>query len=63
MVKVSCVVSKASHGLHSIDNFDNRIAVAAGLDVTKKHYTNDSVPKTKAGVSATEVMVITRISK
>ena len=41
------------------------MAVAAGLDVTKKHYTNHSIQKTtvkklkKAGVSATEIMAIT----
>ena len=37
--------SKASIGVHSIDNFVNRMAVAAGLDVTKKHYTNHSIRK------------------
>ena len=57
--------SKASLGVHSIDNFVNRMAVAASLDVTKKHYTNHSIRKTtvkklkKAGVSATEIMAIT----
>jgi len=41
------------------------MAAAAGLDVTKKHYTNHSIRKTtvkklkKAGVSATEIMAIT----
>ena len=41
------------------------MAVAVGLDVTKKHYTNHSVRKTtvkklkKAGVNATEIMAIT----
>ena len=39
--------------------------VAAGLYVTKKHYTNQSIWKTtvkklkKAGISATEIMAIT----
>ena len=41
------------------------MAVAASLDVTKKHYTNHSIRKTtvkklkKAGVSVTEIMAIT----
>ena len=41
------------------------MAAAAGLDVTKKQYTNHSIRKTtvkklkKAGVSATEIMAIT----
>ena len=50
---------------HAIDNFVNKVAVAAGLDVTKKHFTNHSIRKTtvkklkKAGISATEIMAIT----
>ena len=57
--------SKTSLGVHSINNFVNKMAAAAGLDVTKKHYTNNSIRKTtvkklkKAGVSATEIMAIT----
>ena len=57
--------SKAPLGIHSIDNFVNKMAVAAGLDITKKHFTNHSIQKTtvkklkKAGVSATEIMAIT----
>ena len=57
--------SKGSLGVTFIDNFVNRMAVAAGLDVTKKHYTNHSIFKTtvkklnKASVSATEIKVIT----
>ena len=43
----------------------SRIAADAGGDVTKKHFTNHSICKTtvkklkKAGVSVTEIMVIT----
>ena len=65
MVRVSSVVSKASLGVHSIDNFVNEMAVAAGLEVTKKYYTNHSIRKTtvkklkKAGVSVIEIMAIT----
>ena len=50
MVKITCV---------------NKMAVAAGHDVTNKHYTNHSIRKTtvkklkKAGMSATEIMAIT----
>ena len=41
------------------------MASAAGLDITRKHYTNHSIRKTtvkklkKAGVSTTEIMAIT----
>ena len=57
--------SKSPLGVHSIDSMVNRMAIAAGLDVTKKHFTNHSIRKTtvkklkKAGVSATEIMAIT----
>ena len=40
--------SKASPGVHSIDNFVNKMAVAAGIDVGNKHYTNHSIRKTTA---------------
>lgn len=45
-------------------SFVNKMRVAAGLDVTNKHYTNHSIQKTivkklkKAGMSATEIMAI-----
>ena len=52
--------SKTSLGVHSINSLVNKMAAAAGLDVTKKHYTNHSIVKKKAvknlkkaGVSAT----------
>ena len=38
--------SKTSLGVHSINNFVNKMAAAAGLDVAKKHYTNHSIRKT-----------------
>jgi hypothetical protein len=57
--------SKSPLGVHSIDSMVSRMATDAGLDVTKKHFTNHSIRKTtvkklkKAGVSATEIMAIT----
>ena len=57
--------SKAFLGVHSIDDFVNRMAVSVGLGVTKKRYTNHSIRKTivkklkKAGLSATKIMAIT----
>ena len=57
--------SKSPLGVHSIDSMVSRMATDAGLDVTKKHFTNHSIRKTtvkklkKAGVSVTEIMAIT----
>ena len=50
--------------MHSIDSMVSRMATDAGLDVTKKHFTNHSIRKTvkklkEAGVSVTEIMAIT----
>ena len=33
-------------GIHSIDTFVRCMALAAGLDITRKHYTNHSIRKT-----------------
>ena len=52
-------------GVNSIDTFLQKIVAAAGLDSTKKHFTNHSIRKTtvkklkKAGVSPSEIMAIT----
>jgi len=54
---ILCGSRKASLGVHSINNFVNKMEAAAGLDVNKKHCTNHSIPKKiavkKAGASAT----------
>ena len=45
-----------------IDTFVRRMVAAAGLDSTKKYFTNHSIRKTtvkKLGVNASEIMAIT----
>ena len=58
--------SKSPLGVHSIDSMVNKMATDAGLDVTKKHFTDHSIRKTivkklkkRSGVSVTEIMAIT----
>lgn len=57
--------SKIPLGIHSIDTLMKSMAEAAGLDVTRKRYTNHSIRKTtvrklrKGGASSTEIIAIT----
>ena len=52
-------------GINSIDTFLQKIVAAAGLDSTKKHFTNHSIRKTmvkklkNVGVSPAGILVIT----
>ena len=57
--------TKTPLGINSIDTFVQRMVADAGLDSTKKHFTNHSIRKTtvkklkKAGASTTDIMAIT----